>query len=155
MASLIASVNLPSTPLSASVAKTCVQVAAPANQRVKVRGFAFTFDSTSTTPGSVQLRILRQTDAGASLQAATPAPLEPELTETVQATAKIGSQSTQTEPTAGVVLETHALPITSGLVFSYAPDEMPIIGGGGRIGFELTAPSGVSLNARGRVLIEE
>lgn len=155
MAALQFSVNVPKIPLTAATAKTVAQVKAAANQRVKVLGFEFYFDSTSTTPGSAQLRILRQSSAGTSLVAATPQAVEPELTETIQSTCQTGSLTTQTEPTAGAVIRTPAIPITSGLVISLPYGQEIIVGGGGYIGFEVTTPSGTTINVYGSVLCEE
>ena len=154
MAALQFYVDLVSTPVTASTAKTIVQIAAPTNQRVKVTGYSFFLDGATSTNAPAQIRILRQTTAGTSLVAATPVIIENELTETVQSTCQIGSQTTQTEPTAGTVLKTIAIPQYNGMYEVFMPFDQPIIiGGGTRLGFELNSPNNV--NVRGHVAAEE
>jgi len=156
MAALKATINIPAIPLTAGTAKTVVQVKAPANQRIKILGYALTFNgSTSQLP--VQIRFIRQTSAGTSLVSATPAPLEPELTETVQSTAQTGSLTTQTEPTnASVVRGTRYVPAYSGVEYLETPGNEYIVGGGGYYGIECTSPAGNgAVSISGELLIEE
>lgn len=152
MAGIVATFNIPKTAMVANTAKTVLQILAPTNQRLRVLEYGIYFDSTSTTPGSAQLRILRQSTAGTTTTA-TPVPWENELTETLQAS---GGTNASAEPTPGSVLETPAIPITSGSVVPLGiPGQEMFIGGGTRLGFEVTIPAGAAANCYGYVKYEE
>ncbi len=151
MAGIFATFNIPKTTLAAATAKTVLQMLAPTNQRLKILEWALFFDSTSTTPGSAQLRILRQSTAGTT-SAATPVPFENELTETLQAS---GGTNATVEPTAGAVLMTPAVPITSGMMYPLPTGQELYVGGGTRLGFEVTLPTGASASVYGWVRYEE
>jgi hypothetical protein len=156
MAALKYKVNIPSTPLTAGTAKTVCQVKAPANQRVKILGWCLSFQG-STAQLPIQVRFIRQTSSGTSLVAATPVALEPELTETIQSTCQVGSQTTQTEPSnSGGVLRTVFVPAYSGEEYLETPGNEDLVGGGGFYGLECLNPAGNTSNSvSGHVLCEE
>ena len=149
MAALQARLTLASTALTAATAKTVMQLTAPTNQRLKIQAISIFFDGTSTTGQPVQYRVLRQTTAG-TMTTQPPVLIEPELTETIQATGQVNAT---VEPTAGAVLEVGAVHPQTGLTIFYPFGQEIIVGGGGRVGIELNAPAGV--NARGFIHYEE
>lgn len=135
--------------LSAATAKTILQVAAPSNQRLAVKGFGVFFDGTSGSAVPVAVELLRQSTAG-TMSSATPVPDDDDWTETIQSTCQ---KTATVEPTAGSVLRRYDVPPTSGYERSYAPDEEIHIKGGGRLGLRCTAPA--SVNVTGWIDIEE
>lgn len=150
MAATRISLNIPSTALTAATARTVGQLVAAANQRVKITGFGLSFDGVSTTAQPVQVRILRQTDAGTT-SAGTITLLEKDLSSiTPQTTGRITATA---EPTAGDVLRTFTIhPQTS--YAEYFPFGQEImIQASGRVGIEVNAPAGV--NVRGWIQAEE
>jgi len=154
MAAIDLFVNLPSTPLSAGVAKTSLQITAPTNQRLKVKEYGLFFDGTVSNASPVEIKIARQSSPGVSLVSATPAPNEQELTESVQSTALTGSLTTQTEPTTGSILETFTCPAFQGQYqYVATPGQEIIVKGGQSLGFICNSPS--AINVRGFVKYEE
>lgn len=138
--------------LIGGVAKTVLQIVAPANQRVKVTRLGISFDGGTSTSVPAQVRVLRQTTTGTFAGATNaPVPLEPELTETIQTNFQVNAT---VEPTAGALLDNFAVPTFDGQYLDYPPyaNEI-IIQGGGRLGFEVTAPANV--NVRVSAEIEE
>jgi hypothetical protein len=155
MACLKCKVNIPSTPLTPNVPKTIGQLKAPANQRLKILGFSLTFNG-STAQLPIQIRFLRQSSAGTSLVAATPVPIEEGIPETPQATAQVGSQTTQTEPSNTAVLKTVFLPGYSGEEYLETPGNEDQVKGGGYYGIEATNPTGnATISVAGHILYEE
>jgi hypothetical protein len=77
------------------------------------------------------------------------------LTETIQTTGQVGSQTTQTEPTGTTsVLETLTIPAFMGQYETVAsPGQEMIIGAGQYLGVVLIAPAAV--NVRGFLKFEE
>ena len=80
----------------------------------------------------------------------TPAPLDDSLSETLQTTAQ---HSAVAEPTAGSVLDITEVHPQTGYEFAYPMGQEPIMGGGGRIGIECTAPA--TVNVRAKIVFEE
>ncbi len=149
MAATRFALNIPSTSLSAGVAKTIAMVTAPTNQRVKLLGVAVSFDGQSTTAQPVQIRIYRATTAG-TFTAATPVPLEKDLSGTIQST---GGTNATVEPTVGDVLRTVTVHPQTGYEVFFPFGQEVMIQGGGRIGVEINAPAAVA--ARGVMTCEE
>jgi hypothetical protein len=150
MAALKARANSGSVALVAATAKTVLQLVAPTNQRVAITFVGIYLDGATSTAVPVQVRILRQTTAGTSTNA-PPVDVEKELTETIQTTAGANFSA---EPTAGDVLANFTVPAYQGMYESVPPpDQQLVIQGGGRLGFECTAPAGV--NVRITVQFEE
>lgn len=149
MSALQAYVNVPSTSLTSATAQTAVQLVAPTNQRVQLLGYGFYFDGTSNSAQPVQIRLLRQTTAGTA-SAGTPKLVEKELTETIQTTAQI---TFTVEPTPGDVLKTFTVHPQLGYEYLAPLGQEDIVQGGGRLGFEITAPA--TVNVRGYVKFAE
>jgi len=134
--------------LAAATAKTIMQVIAPANQRLKLKRWGVFFDGVSAVAEPVQVRLLRQTDAG-TVTSLTPVKLVAG-SETVQTTA---GHTATVEPTAGDVIDIAEVHPQSGYEV-LIPYDMPIeIPGGGRVGIECTAPAIV--NVRAKIIFEE
>jgi hypothetical protein len=134
--------------------KSIMQVVAPTNQRVKLLGFSFTFDGTTSTATPVECKIVRQSTAGTTWGAATNVPViqEPELTETVQTNYK--TNCTAGEPTVSSTLRDFNVPAFMGSYAEFLPlGQEIVIGGGGFLGFQTNAPAAV--NVRVEALIEE
>lgn len=134
--------------LTSATAKTVLQIVAPANQRLKIKGWGVFFDGVSSTAEPVQVRLLRQTTAG-TMTALTPVKLGAG-SETIQATAQ---HTATAEPTAGDVLDPIEVHPQSGYEKQIPPDQRWEVPGGGRVGIECTAPAGV--NVRAKIFFEE
>lgn len=148
MSGLVCSAITSEVALAAATAKTVVQVTAPTNQRLKIKGWGVFFDSTSPTAEPVQVRLLRQTTAG-TMSSLTPVKLVAG-SETVQTTAQ---HTATAEPTAGDVLDAIEVHPQSGYE-KIIPMDVPIdVPGGGRVGIECTAPAVV--NVRAKIIFEE
>lgn len=129
--------------LAGATAKTVLQVAAPANQRVAVRSFGVSFDGISGSAEPVLVELLRQTTAG-TMSACTEVVEDDSLPETVQA---VGQRAASVEPTAGSVIRSYEVHPQSGIERVFGPDEEIIVKGGGRLGLRLTAPAAVNAAA--------
>ncbi len=143
MAALQGFLTAPAVPLTATVAKTVLQITAPANQRLKLLGIIVSFDGTSTTAQPAACRLLRQTSAG-TLTSVTAVLQEKSLSETLQAT---GGKNASSEPSAGDVLKTFYVHPQAGYEWPAPYGQEMIVQGGGRIGLEVTAPATVNCSA--------
>lgn len=148
MADLFGSAVTAEIALSAATAKTILQLIAPTNHRVKILGWGVSFDGTSASAEPVVVRLLRQTTAG------TVTSLTPKQTrtaaETIQSTA---SHTATAEPTAGDVLDIQNVHPQGSHFWPMTPGQEIVVGGGGRIGIECTAPANV--NVIGKMFFEE
>ena len=135
--------------LSAATAKTVVQIAAPANHRLKVLRVGFFFDGTSTTAEPVQVTLSRQSSSG-TMSALTPVPLDDSLSETLQTLAQFNASA---EPTTGATIDSCECHPQQGFEVIYPLGQEPIVGGGDKVGLVCTAPA--SVNVRGKLVFEE
>jgi len=149
MAAFIGSAQITEEALAAATAETLIQLVAVANHRVKVLRWGVSFDGVSVTAEPVQIRLLRQTTAGTGA-ALTPVKMDDSIADTLLTTAQ---QDFTAEPTAGDVLESYEVHPQQGVVMMYPLGQEPIIGGGDRMGIEVTAPAVV--NARAFFVFEE
>lgn len=129
-------------------AKTILQVVAPANHIVAVKGVSVSFDGTSASAEPVQVDLLRQTTAG-TMSSATPVE-ETTTGTTVQTTAQ---KNATVEPTAGNVLRRWEVHPQSGLIEKFTIEDELLIAGGGRLGLRVTAPAAVNVLAQ--ISVEE
>jgi hypothetical protein len=134
---------------SGTAAKTLLQIVAPANQRLAVKGYAVSFDGIAGDAEPVVVDVLRQTTAG-TMSALTPAKDDGLGTETIQSTAQ---HTATAEPTAGSILRSDNIHPQTGVEFRFAFDEELLVPGGGRLGLRVTAAANV--NAFARFLYEE
>lgn len=136
--------------LTAATVRTVLQIVAPANHRVAVKGYGVFFDGTSVTAEPVQVEVLYQTTAG-TMSANTPRRIDGGLSETLLTTAQ---DAATVEPAAGDVVDVVEVHPQQGYekmcVFGY--NEI-VLGGGDRLGIRCTAPAGV--NVRAKFLFEE
>ena len=129
--------------LTAATARTVVQIATPANIRAKVLGWGVAFDGVSATAVPVRVRLLRQTSAG------TMSSLTPTKTTTRAETLLVTAQHTATvEPTAGDIIDTLNVHPQQGYEVRCTPGQEHVVGGGGWIGIECTAPATVNVIAK-------
>lgn len=136
--------------LTTATPKTILQVVAPANQRVKVLGWAVYFDGTSTTLEPAEFRLLTQTTAG-TMSALTPTAMGV-YSETILSTAQ---HTATVEPAAGAVIDVGRCHPQAGYEVKYPIGQEPMVAGGGRIGIEVTATFTGSLAARAKLICEE
>lgn len=134
--------------LTAATARTVLQIAAPANHRVKVLRVGVFFDGASPTAEPVQIEIVRQNSAG-TMSALTPKLLGT-ATEAIQTAAQ---HSATVEPTAGDVVDAIEVHPQSGYEIAYPLGQEILIPGGGRLGIVCTAPAAV--NVRTKIAFEE
>ena len=148
MAAVIGVATTAEVALSGATAKTVLQLVAASNHCVKVKSWGVFFDGVSVTAEPVQVRLLRQTDAG-TMSALTP--VEKTITGvTLQTTAQ---HTATAEPTAGNVLATREVHPQGGYQEIFPTGDEIIIGSAGRLGIECTAPAGV--NVRAEMTFEE
>lgn len=136
-----------------STPKTWLTIKAPANQRVKIKGWGIFGKGTSNTDTPVKVEIALITTDGetGTATAVTPVPNDGDMGETPQSTC---FKSYGTEPTTyGAIMRTLEVHPQTGLV-EYLPlhDEI-VLKGGTELGFRLTSNQNepMSLN----VFIEE
>lgn len=128
--------------ISASTAKTVIQVTAPTNQRVQLTRLLGGFYGVSGTEPSVRVRVLRQTSAGTGRSTITPHKIPNLGSETIQSTLTSGSGATVEPTNAGAGAERLVIPVhpQGNFVLSLLDAEgMPItLIGGERVGIEVT-----------------
>ncbi|MGL5936018.1 MAG: hypothetical protein ACRCZI_10425 [Cetobacterium sp.] len=127
--------------LSAATAKTVLQVKAPANQRVKIKGWGVYFDGTSVSAEPINVKLVRQSTAG-TMSAVTPAKCDDSLPETVQSSASVNAS---VEPTTGEVLQFRNIHPQSGYEHVYGVQDEDMIKGGGYVGILCDAPANVNV----------
>jgi hypothetical protein len=142
-----------------SAYKTLIQLAAPANQRVKVAAVRLACEGTVTTDPPVMVQYLRQTSAGSSTGTGAPAPvkLDADLSESIQTTATTGPTSgawTTSEPTAGDVLYQDAIHPQGRIPEVWILPEI-WIPAGGRLGIRVNVGSGAVNSFGGTIYFEE
>lgn len=135
--------------LSAATIKTVIQLVGATNHRVKLLGWSVAFDGISTTAEPAQVRLLRQTTAG-TMSALTPTKRDDSIADTLLTTAQ---HTATVEPTAGDLIEALEVHPQSGYQIMYPLGAEPIIGGGDRMGIDITAPAAV--NVRATMIFEE
>lgn len=126
---------------------TVVQIVAPTNQRVDLLSFSVSFDSTGATAVPARFRLLRQTTAGTFTNATNaPTVADKGIGEAPQTNYQTVATA---EPTAGDVLLCRHVPVFMGYYEKvFNPGEC-VIQGGGRLGFEITAPASVNVRVDG------
>lgn len=127
--------------LVAGVAKTVVQIVAPTNQRLDVRGFLTTFKGISPTETPILIELMRQADAGTS-SAGAPKRDAPG-SETLQSTSR---KAFTVEPGAGDVLREFFIHPQGGHERVFDVGEIQVEGGG-RLGLRITSPQTATCRA--------
>lgn len=131
--------------LSAATAKTVLQLIAPANQRLLVKGLGVFFDGTEPLNQPVEIYLVKQSTAG-TMTAATPVRETPG-NETVQATAAINATA---EPTTASTLRRLECHPQSGYEVLLPLGEEIVVAGGERLGLICNAPQAVNCHAYAR-----
>lgn len=139
MARLLFSAVTAEVALTAATAKTVIQVAAPANQLVVLKRIGIFFDGVAVSNEPVLIRILDQTTAG-TMSALTSNPTQGR-TETIQS---VCLHTATAEPTLGFVIDALEVHPQSGFKEILPLGEEYVLGGGERIGIEVTAPDAVN-----------
>jgi len=135
----------PEVALAAGVAKTVLQIVAPANQRLRIIGFGLFFDGTSGTDAPVLTRVLRQTTAGTFVSTAQiPTKADDSLAEAMLTRFQYDATA---EPTPGDVMKRLNVHPQSGYEIMYPPGQEIYVGGSDRLGIECTAGAVVNVVA--------
>ncbi len=149
MAGLICVAQVTEVAVGGASNLTVLQVAAPANQRLKLKRWGVFFDGTSGNQEPVVVSLKRQTSAG-TMSSLTPVK-QSAGSETVQSTA---AHTATAEPTAGDTIDVAEVHPQSGYEV-LIPFDMPIeIPGGGRVGIHCTNP-GDAIHATAKLVFEE
>ncbi len=151
MAGLIVSLDIPSKSLVAATPTVVGFLTAPANQRVKIKGYMFTFDGTNNAAQPVTIQIGRPID-GTFTPGGTPIIVTPGFTENVQTVMGLAASG---EPTmsADIVFKTFNVHPQLGYEYMEPLGEEDQIAGGTTLCFSANAPAGV--NIRGYIKFEE
>lgn len=135
--------------LVAATAKTVLQIVAPTNQRLLLKGFSVSFDGVASTDAPVQVHLVKQTTAGTS-SPGTPVRDGDPGSETIQTTSRI---AITVEPTTTDILRRYEVhPQGGSIERAFDLDNIPIPGGT-RLGLRCTAPNAV--NCEGFMVVEE
>ncbi len=130
--------------LVAATAKTVLQLLAPTNQRIAIRGYAVSFDGIAGNAEPVIVEVLRQTTAG-TMTAGVKVKDDSFGSETIQTTV---TKNATAEPTASDVIRQDNIHPQTGVEFRFAPDEELVVAGAGRLAIRCTAPAAVNVLAR-------
>lgn len=134
--------------IGSGATRTVVQIAAPANHRVKILGWSVAFDGVNATAAPIRVRLLRQTSAG------TMTGFSPTKTTPRAETLLVTAQHTATaEPVTGDLLDTIYVHPQQGYEVMYTPGQERVIGGGGWVGIEVLPVNGI--NAIAKIFFEE
>ena len=142
MASKQGIVNTDGIALAAATAKTVMQLVAATNHPIDLIEFTVGFDGTNNTYEPVEVRLIRQSDAGTS-SADTVTGANDSDVDTFVTTAR---HTAMVEPTGTVIVRTFRVHPQTG--FSYpAHDRAPIhVGAGDRLGIVCTAANAVNVD---------
>lgn len=128
--------------LVAATAKTVIQITAPTNQALKVKGFRVSFDGANSAAAPVTAEYGRPSSAG-TFTAQTPVKKDSGRGETVQTTGGVNASAEPTWTSVGV--GAFYLGAFNGLLREYFPFDNPIIvPGGTRFALRLTAAAAVN-----------
>jgi hypothetical protein len=125
--------------LAAGITKTVLQIAAPANQRVKIKGWGIFFDGQTVTAAPVIVQIMRQLSAG-TMTALTPLKRQV-AAETVQTTA---AHTATLEPTNSDIIDVLEIHPQSGYEVQFPDGQEIIVPGGGYLAIVVNAPEAVN-----------
>ena len=133
--------------------KTILQIGAPANHRVALRGFQLSFDGVSSTAGVLLCELCVQTTGTQAASAATANKDVMGTTEIVQSTGLVNFTA---EPTLVGVARAYNVSPQTGYERAFAPDEEIEISGGTRVGLRITGYAGsTAVNVAAHLFFEE
>lgn len=124
--------------------KTIVQVVAASNHAILIKEISISFAGTSNTATPILVKISRQTTAG-TMSALTPVKDPDDSDETLQVTAQ---HTATAEPTAGDVLMEEYVHPQTGYTWQAPFGQAIKIGGGDRLGVNVTAAADVNCTVR-------
>ena len=128
--------------LVASVAKTVLQIVAPTNQRVAVKGWSVSFDGIVAGRVPVTVQVMRQTTAGTMSTTTQCVKEDPNGSETIQTLMRYNAT---VEPTYSEILDTQFIHPQTGVEYPFAFDEELILNGGSRLAIVCNAPDNVNV----------
>lgn len=153
MAGVFLLANTGDITVSASTAKTVLQIVAPAQQRVRIHNFCISFAGTSGTDNPALIRWVRQTTAG-TMSALTLVKQDGDADETIQTTAQADATIA---PTTTDVMRRFRCHPQGNFAWDFGGRNSDfIVTGGERFGLEITlgaAPSSTTCTVS--VLLEE
>lgn len=129
--------------LVSGAAKTVLNIAAPANQRLRILAWGVYFNGTSAAAVPARVSLTRQEDAGTGT-GVTPKAEDGDLSISSNTTSK---ENMSVEPASGNVLKTVLVHPQYGYEIAETPGREVIVGIGGFLGILITAPAAVSCRA--------
>jgi hypothetical protein len=137
--------------LTAATAKTLAAVSTPSTRKARLLGFTVSFDSVTSTDGSVLVEVIRYTGTAGTATSRTPVALDPDFPAALCS----GFVNYTVEPGTPVVLyEMRGTPVGGTLVIPFVPDEAPMADISQLLGIRCTSPQAQS-NVRVSLTFEE
>jgi hypothetical protein len=134
--------NVTANALVSTVAKTGLQISAPANQRVAVQQVTVSFDGLVNTNAPVKVQIMRQTTAGTATSTATIVRKDNDASTAIQTTVQDGFT---VEPTYSDILWTCFVHPQTGIIYPLPIPGEIVLAGGGRLGVVCIAAQAVDV----------
>jgi hypothetical protein len=150
MAGLIFSCTTSEITPTSGAQRTLLQIASPANQRVKVKEWSVSFQGTSNTATPAQVQVMRQSTAGTGGSSADAAPQkwDDDQGETIQSSSLSAATAFSAEPTYGAVLQTENVHTQSGFCWQAPVGGEILLKGGDRLAIVVNEAAGVPTVAR-------
>lgn len=127
--------------LAAATAKTLAVISTPSTRKARLLGFTVSFDSVTSTDGSVLVEVCRYTTATGTGTARTPVRIDPDSPVALCS----GVVNYTAEPTgAAVVYEMKGTPVGGTLVIPFVPEEAAMASVSQLIGVRCTSPQAQS-----------
>jgi len=124
--------------------KTIIQVGAPANQRVAIRGFSVSFDGVQSSGAAAEVQLCIQSSSGT----ASAATLGKDVLGTTEAIQSTGLVNFTAEPSITTILRSYNVHPQTGYERAFAEDEEIELSGGSRLGIRvILSSSGPSVHA--------
>jgi hypothetical protein len=145
MAGLYGSFTTGAVALTGGTAQTIIQIAAPANQRLRITAYEFSFDGTNSANTPAQIKVERQTGGSFTNTGVAPKKINDasNVAETLQASA---STAVTSEATEGDVLQWFTVPVFGGtVVIPQPPGQEDYVIGGTKLGIRVNAPQAVNV----------
>lgn len=134
--------------LTASTAKTVIQIQSPTGHRVKILGWGVFFDGANAATNPARCRLMRQTTAGTMTSGAPT-----KVATRAESLLTTMTHTATAEPTAGDVIEIVTCHPQQGYEVKFPPGQEPTMGGGERVGIEVFVAAGV--NCFPKIFFEE
>jgi len=143
MSGLVCAVSIENVALSATVAKTVLQLRAVADHRVKLLKWGVFFQGTSPSAEPVDVKLVRQSTSG-TMTTVNAVALQMAGSETIQTTA---GYTATVEPTETNILDVKAVHPQSGYECIFPLGQEIYVPGGGFLGIKCTAPATAVVSA--------